>query len=190
MYMPNMSGHMAVAKRVSEILNINDPDYYRGNLLPDLYADKVKSHYKIPGRIYLIPDIAKVVDSIDLSNKKNIGILSHLLLDKHYFEEYMPSKYDRDIFNNGDKSIYKDYDILNKDIVEYFNIDVDYLTNILSEFDEDIELKKLDLNLKCLKINEDGKTTYLDKDDFIKFLSDISIVIAEEIKDYVRKSKR
>lgn len=102
----------------------------------------------------------------------------------------MPSKYDRDIFNNGDKSIYKDYDILNKDIVEYFNIDVDYLTNILSEFDEDIELKKLDLNLKCLKINEDGKTTYLDKDDFIKFLSDISIVIAEEIKDYVRKSKR
>lgn len=181
--MPNMSAHMAIAKRVSDALKINSDDFYKGNLLPDLYKDKIKSHYKIQGKIYLIPDINKVINSLDFNSKKNLGILCHLLLDKYFFDEYLPSIFDKDIFNSDDsKVIYKDYDILNKDIVEYFNLDVDYITKTLSNFEEDIEQDKLELNISCLRKVENGTTYYLDKDDFIKFLDEVSNKILGEVK--------
>ena len=177
--MPSISSHMAVAKKVSEILHIDDPEFYRGNLLPDLYRNKVKSHYKIQGKKYLIPDTKYVKNNLDLKNKENLGILTHLLLDKYYLEEYLDSIED-DVFKN--KKIYKDYDILNKDIIKYFNLDVEMITYILYNYDKDVDKLKLDSNLKCLRLKEDGKTIYLDKDKFIKFLDDISVRIAEEIR--------
>ncbi len=180
--MPNMSGHMAIAKRVGEALNINDKEFYIGNLLPDLYIDKSKSHYKIQGKKYLIPDIDLYIKEHDLTNKLNLGYLCHLLLDKYYLEDYLMD-INENVFQN--KQLYKDYDILNKDIVEYFKLDVDYLTNILSKIDiEDIEQSKLELNLKCLKIKEDGTTYYLPKDKFIKFLDETSKIIMKEVKKY------
>ncbi len=180
--MPNMSGHMAIAKRVSELLNINDKDFYIGNLLPDLYLDKTKSHYKIQGKKYLIPDIDYYKKNHNLSNKKNLGYLCHLLLDKYYLEEYLMD-IDDNVF--ASQRLYKDYDILNKDIVDYFNIDVKYLTNILKDIEEDdIENDKLELNIKCLGLKEDGSTYYLPKDKFINFLDKISKRIAKEVKEY------
>ena len=179
--MPNMSGHMAIAKRVSDILNIKDKNFYIGNLLPDLYLDKKKSHYKIQGTKYLIPDIDYVKNNLDLKNIKNLGYLCHLLLDKYYLEEYL-----KDIEENVFESdkLYKDYDILNKDIVKYFNLDVDYILDSLKYIDDDIEESKLETNITCLKKNEFGETYYLDKDKFIKFLDDISCRIAKEVEEY------
>lgn len=180
--MPNMSGHMAIAKQVSEILNINNDDFYRGNLLPDLYIDKVKSHYKIQGKKYLIPDISRVKKELDLTNMENLGYLTHLLLDKYYLEEYLIDIKD-DVFKN--KAIYKDYDILNKDIVEYFKIDVPYLESILHDFNHNISNDKLEVNLKCLMERLDGTTKYLEKDKFISFLEKTAARIAKEIKEYI-----
>ena len=90
--MPNMSSHMAVAKRVSEILDINDKDFIIGNILPDLYNDKKKSHYKIMGDFYLIPDIDYYIKNFDLNSNLNLGYLTHLLLDKYYLEDYLEKK--------------------------------------------------------------------------------------------------
>ena len=178
--MPNMSSHMAIAKKVSEILNINDPEFYKGNIYPDLFEDKIKSHYKIEGKKYLIPDIEEVKRDLDLNNTFNLGILTHLLLDKYYFDDYLLDIED-DVFK--EKKIYMDYDILNKDIVKYFNLDINYFISILKDFDKDIDIDKLKFNIECLEIIKDGKTLYLDKDKFIKFLNDISIKIANELKD-------
>lgn len=180
--MPNMSGHMAVAKKVSKILDINSEDFYRGNLLPDLYIDKKKSHYKIKGKKYMIPDIDYVVNVLDLKDEKNLGYLTHLLLDKYYLEEYLMD-IDCDVFEGN--QLYKDYDILNKDIVEYFKLDTKYLTSILSKIDDDFSNDKLKLILECLLKNEDGKTTYLDKEKFINFLDEVSLKIAKEIEIYI-----
>ena len=181
-YMPNMSGHMAVAKRVCEKLNINSDDFYRGTLLPDLYIDKKKSHYKIPGKRYLIPNTDYYEKNFDLKNYKNLGYLTHLLLDKYYLEEYLID-IKEDVFK-GDL-LYRDYDILNKDIVDYFKIDTKYLSNILSKIDDDISNDKLELNLRCLIQNKKGKTTYLDKNKFINFLENVSDKIASDLKRYL-----
>ena len=179
--MPNMSGHMAIAKRVSDILNIKDKDFYIGNLLPDLYLDKKISHYKIQGKKYLIPDTNYYINNKDLSNKKNLGYLCHLLLDKYYLEEYLMDIEDN-VFESD--TLYKDYDILNKDIVKYFNLDVPYILDSLNYIEDDIEKSKLETNITCLQKNEVGQTYYLEKDKFIKFLDDISIIIAKEVEKY------
>ncbi len=182
--MPNMSSHMSVAKRVGDILNIKDKEFIKGNLLPDLYNDKVKSHYKIQGKIYLIPDIDYVINNLDLNNKLNLGILTHLLLDKYYLVDYLGVKY-KDNIIDGSKDIYNDYDIINQDIVNHFKLDIGYLNNILTNYEQDIDEEKLDYNLKCLNINKKGKTTYLNKKEFIDFLEKVSIRIAKEIKEII-----
>ena len=181
--MPNMSSHMAIAKKVSEKLNINSEDFYRGNLLPDLYNDKIKSHYKIQGKRYLIPDINRVKKELDLTNLENLGYLTHLLLDKYYLEEYLINIKD-DVFI--DKRIYKDYDILNKDIVDHFQIDIYFFDRILRNNNHNISNDKLETNLRCLKQRMDGTPNYLDKEKFINFLEETSIKISDEIKNYIK----
>lgn len=182
--MPNMSAHMAVAKRVSELLNIDSEDFYKGNLLPDLYKDKIKSHYKIQGKIYLIPDIEYVKKKLNFKDKMNLGVFTHLLLDKYYLEEYLPNRYKENVFEKS-KVLYKDYDILNKDIVKHFNLDIKYLKSILKNYKEGIDLDKLEYNLKCLDIVEYGDTIYLNKKEYLSFLEEISKKIAKEISKYV-----
>ena len=54
--MPSVAAHMVVAKLISDKLNIEDPDFIKGNLLPDI-LDKELSHHKKQGKYYLIPDI-------------------------------------------------------------------------------------------------------------------------------------
>ena len=182
--MPNISSHMSVAKRVGELLNINDDNFIIGNLLPDLEEDKVKSHYKIRGKFYLIPNIDYIVNHLELDNPLNIGIFTHLLLDKYYLEEYLYEKVPNvDVFKN--KLIYRDYDILNKDIVNYFDLDIDYLKNTLSKIKNEKYKNKLINNIDYLSLNKSGETTYLNKDEFIKFLSDISIKISEDLKNII-----
>ena len=182
--MPNMSSHMAIAKKVSEILDFNSDDFYIGNLLPDLYTDKTKSHYKIEGKKYLIPNIEYVKKTMDLKSMKNLGYLSHLLLDKYYLEDFL-IEIKEDVFK-GD-TLYNDYDILNKDIVEYFSLDVENLTKILFNINDDISNDKLKYNLMCLTKNIKGKTAYLDKEKFIIFLDETSYKIASELKEYIIK---
>ena len=185
--MPNMSSHMSIAKRVSEILDIDDKAFIIGNLLPDLEDDKRKSHYKIQGKLYLIPDIDRVEKELDLNDKTNLGILTHLLLDKYYLEDYLIRYPEVDVFL--EKDIYKDYDIYNDRIVKYFDLDIDYLRSVLSEIKEKKYQEKLLKNINCLSIKEKGNTKYL-KEDFIDFLEDTSIRIANEIRKYCEKEKK
>lgn len=178
--MPNVAGHMAVAKKVSELLKIDSDDFYRGNLIPDLYKDKVKSHYKIQGKKFLIPDIEKIEKEIDLTNLTDLGILSHLLLDKYYFDEFLLDLDPKEFSNN---KIYDEYDIINKDIVNYFKLDTKRIIKAFSDIKiKDIEKIKLEKNISYLQLEVDGKTKLLNKDNFIIFLNDSSLRIVKEIK--------
>ena len=175
--MPSMSAHMAIACRLSDKLNVNKSEFIKGNLLPDLYDNKELSHFKVKGKIYYVPDIEKAKKELDLNNDLYLGYLTHLLLDKYYFDEYLIK------YNLSNKSIYKEYDILNKDIIKHFNIDVLYLKKILTNFPNDINTLKLQKNIECLDLNIEDKLEILDKDDFILFLENSSFRILEEIKN-------
>lgn len=177
--MPSMSAHMAVACNLSDELDVDKEEFIKGNLLPDLYDNKEKSHFKVQGIIYYVPDIKKAIENLDLNNSLYLGYLTHLLLDKYYFDEYL-IKYKSNLFDN--KNIYKDYDILNKDIINYFKLDVDYLKKILKDFPSDINKHKLLKNIECLDININDKTQIIDKEDFILFLENISNIIKDEIE--------
>ena len=182
--MPNMSSHMSVAKRVAEILKIDSKDFYKGNLFPDLHKDKRKSHYKIQGKIYEVPDIEFAKNNLDLNNPFNLGILTHLLLDKYYLEEYLTPRFKENVFDNCDV-IYQDYDILNKKIIKHFKLNVKEIKKILIDYDYIIDNDKLSFNINCLDIDKEGKTIYLNEKEFIDFLENTSLKITNEIKKYI-----
>ncbi len=180
--MPSISAHMIVAKLVCEQLNIEDPDFIKGNLLPDI-VNNAQSHHKIQGKYYLIPDIQFFRKNLNLNKKLELGYFTHLLLDKYFLEEYIPHNInDLKIFEN--KVIYKEYDLINYQLVKKFNLDILYLKKILSEISGDIDKNKLEKNLKCLLNKEIGETKYLNLEKFSSFLYNISQKISEEIKEY------
>ena len=183
--MPNISSHMIVATLVGKELGINSFDYYRGNLLPDIMKGKDSHHRLVYGPLF-IPDVNYFLKNLDLNKDINIGYLVHILLDYHYLTEYIPSLYpNRNIFEEPNKLVYKDYDYLNHDLVERFNLDVDTLSRALAYFPMKVDKKKLKYNIRCLNQNTCGKTTFLNIDSFANFLSEVSNVISEEMKDYV-----
>ena len=185
--MPNISSHMIVAKEISKKININSDDFYRGNLLPDV-IDMNDSHHKIKKGLYLIPDIDYHLKTLDLTKDLDKGYLTHLLLDKHYLEEYLTNLYpNKNIF--VDRLIYKDYDYLNYDLVKRFDLDLDYLNKILTNYKCKVLEDKLKYNLECLNQNKKGKTTYLEIDSLSSFLKDISPVISDELLNCINKVK-
>lgn len=182
--MPSMSSHMAVASKICEKLNVNKDNFIKGNLLPDLYDDKTISHFKIQGKKYMIPDIELASNELDLSNDMYLGYLCHLILDKYYFEEYI-NKYEFDVFE--DERIYDDYDVLNTIIINHFNLDVDYIKKIMNDFPDDINNRKLFVNINCLNKNVDSKLKIVDKDEFIDFLEKTIPKIEEDINKIINQ---
>lgn len=187
--MPNICAHMIVAKEVGKKIGINSDDYYRGNVLPDVISD-MDSHHRIQGDIFQVPDVKWFIDKLNLDDEEQIGYLVHLLLDKHYLEDYL-SKYFKNAEIFANKKIYHDYDAINHDLVERFNLDVSYLSKILSRFKRtDILHDKLKYNIECLNQNINEKPVYLDIDSFSNFLLNISDVIYKELMEYVNKYRK
>lgn len=184
--MPSVAAHMICAKLVSEKLKINDKEFIKGNLLPDILdMPAEKSHLKIKGKYYEIPDIQKFINKVNLKNNLALGYLSHLLLDKYFLEDYI---YDvvkgKEIFLNG--KIYEEYDIINYKLLKKFDIDVKYLNEILRNFYVSIDNKKYEENIKSLNNGYcDKKLKYLNVEKFSKFLIDTS----NKIADYIREVK-
>ena len=181
--MPSIAAHMVIAKLVSDNLNINNEDFIRGNLLPDITSD-IDSHHRKMGKMFYTVDIDYFKNKLDLNNPLYLGYYTHLLLDSYFEEEYLPSTITyTDIFK--DRTMYKEYDLINYEIVKKFNLDVEYLTTILKKYNVDINKEKLDLNIKCLSNTQVGETKYLKFEPFSDFLLNISNVISDEIRNYV-----
>ncbi len=180
--MPSIAAHMAVAKLVGEELKINDREFIKGNLLPDIILKK-NSHLTKRGTYFLIPDTDYFRNNFDLHHSLYLGYYVHLLLDKYFLEEFVPKNISNlDVFQ--DETMYNDYNLINYQIVKRFKLDVESLKKILCNFSVDINKEKLDYNLECLSITNVGKTACLDFLNFSIFLYDISQVISKEIENY------
>ena len=179
--MPSIAAHMICAKLVGSKLGINDSEFIKGNLLPDIIAME-NSHKKIKGKHYYIPNIEYFVNTLNLSDNLYLGYLSHLLLDKFFLEDYIYYVVNgEEVFLN--RTMYNEYDIINYELLNVFNIDVGYLNSILKNFNVPIDEKKYSSNIKSLnnKIPCDN-LKYLNVDDFSDFLIRASDMIAEYIK--------
>ena len=182
--MPSIAAHMICAKLVSNNLNINDPEFIKGNLLPDI-IDIKDSHHKMIGKHYYIPNIDYFINTLDLNNNLDLGYLSHLLLDKYFLEEYIYDEVNgEEVFLN--KIMYREYDIINYRLLNNFNVDVDYLNKILKDYEVPINQEKYNKNIKCLNLGDiDEDLKYLNVDSFSKFLIEASnniVKYLEEVK--------
>ena len=186
--MPNISAHMIVAKEVAKKLNINSDEFIKGNILPDI-IDMEDSHHKVQSGVYMVPDIEFFLYNLNFSKDLNIGYFVHLLLDKHYLNDYLESLYpNTNIFLDG--SIYKDYDYLNYLLINRFGLEIDKLENILNEYDCKINEEKLKYNIDCLKQKKEGNTKYINFESFAYFLLEISETISKELVEYANKSSK
>lgn len=184
--MPSIAAHMAVAKILSTKLNKNTPDFYRGNLLPDiLEGSMVDTHFKVEGEHFMVTDVNQAKENLILTNDLDLGYFTHLLLDKLFLEEFVPTHIGRyDLFKT--KEMYQDYDKVNFDIVNCFGLDVESLTNVLTEkYDCNINTEKFETNIRCLNNKEISDGEYLKKEEFKLFLQEA----AEKIYDEVKKLK-
>lgn len=180
--MPNISSHMIVAKLAGEKLNISDPDFIKGNLLPDI-VNNSQSHHKIQGKYSLILDINYFKQKLNLNKKLELGYFTHFLLDKYFLEEYIPNNINNlSIFKNN--VIYEEYSLINYQLIKIFNLNVLDLLQILNNIDGDINKEKLNKNLEYLTNTKIGKTKNLNIVKFSSFLYNISQKISEELKDY------
>ena len=82
--MPSIASHFVCAKLVSDKLDVDVEEFYKGNILPDI-ALLNDSHNKVRGSFYLIPNIEYFVENSDLNEDIELGYLCHLLLDKYFF---------------------------------------------------------------------------------------------------------
>lgn len=180
--MPSIAAHMVCAKLVATALNINDPEFIKGNLLPDIIAIN-NSHHKIKGKYYYVPDIDYFLNILDLKNNLYLGYLTHLLLDKYFLETYI---YDivqgEEVFFS--RLMYQEYDIINYELLKKFNINILYLNNILKDFSVPINEKKYQKNLRSLNnVNRGNHLNYLNIENFSEFLIIISNLIAKYLKE-------
>ena len=184
--MPSVSAHMAVAGEVARRLGLNSDDFIRGNLLPDI-IDVANSHHKVESGAYMVPDIDYFIENMEIIGDLKLGYLTHLLLDKHYLEDYLGKIYPgRNIFLDG--KIYMDYDYLSYPLAERFGLDVERLGEILAKYNCKISEEKLKYNIECLKRKKVGVTNYLDFESFARFLLEISKTISKELVNYASKS--
>ena len=178
--MPNIASHMVIAKLVGEKLKIEENDFIRGNLLPDI-INKEDSHQKIKGTYFDIPNIDYFKSTLDLTNPKELGYYTHLLLDKYFLEEFIPIYLKRkDVFENG--IIYEDYTAINNRLVKKFNLDIEKIKKALKGYKEEINKEKLEKNIKYLETEEDKTPTYIKFEELSNFLEEISIRIIKEIQ--------
>ena len=183
--MPSIAAHMVCAKLVSEKLDINDSEFIKGNLLPDI-IDIKDSHSKILGKHYYIPNIDYFVKTLDLNDNLYLGYLTHLLLDKYFLEDYIYNEVKgEEIFLN--RTMYKEYDIINYRLLNKFAIDVNYLNNILVNYNVPINKEKYNKNIRSLNLGSTNETLkYLNIDSFSNFL----VETANNIVKYLEEVKK
>lgn len=155
--MPGYTIHLAVGKIYSknnEIQNIES--FIKGIIAPDQAEDKKLSHY---GPCSSKPNLQKYINENELSDSFNEGYFLHLLTDKLFYNKFL---------KKWNKSIYDDYDKLNKKIIEKYEI------NVPKEIQKDIGYKE-------------GKLDILDEKTLYEFIENVGRI---DIRSIIKNSKQ
>lgn len=154
--MPGYVIHLAIAKKHLEQNNIqNEEEFIRGIIAPDLLKQSgIDSHYGVSSS----PDIKKFFEKHSLKTDYNKGYFLHLVTDYLFYNKFL---------SVWSPQIYDDYNVLNKDLIERYQIQVP---------------KEIEKHIKFA----DNPLTILSKNDIISFIETVGkIPIDEMYKKYV-----
>lgn len=159
--MPGYVIHLAVAKEYIRNFRVNnEEEFLKGTLAPDLLSingDKRDTHYseKTSSEV----DLSKFLKSNKINNSYMEGYFLHLIVDNLFYNKY---------FTETDSRIYNDYDILNKELIESYNIEIP------EEVKDTVKFKT-------------GELQILDKEKVNTVITEIS---RKRLKDYKKEIRK
>lgn len=158
--------HMAVAKKVNEVLKLeNENHFLLGSISPDIAkmvgSQRYLSHFinEDDKEITSVPNIDNFLTKYKqyLVKPYELGYFIHLLTDVLWFQEYLPNLADEKKYiiyakdgtpikfshDEYTEILYNDYTRINRDIMDYYNMDFslfyekfEYPINHILEVDE------------------------------------------------------
>ena len=203
--------HMAVAKKVNEVLNIKPGNHFLlGSIAPDIAkmvgSQRYISHFinESDKDITNVPNIDNFLKKYKeyLINPYELGYYVHLLTDVLWFQEYLPNiaddkelviinkegvaiKYDEEEYL---RILYNDYTKMNVEVVDYYGLDFslfyekfDYPVNHIEEVDE----KYFDDVIKKfgdLASNEANVSYTMDIKKIVHFIEYATVYCLDEIR--------
>lgn len=156
--------HIAIAKEfLRKNKGYNEEQFIKGTIAPDLAKDKSRTHF---ARLSSESNWGKFLRFYSLDNGYYAGWFLHLITDRLFFEEYLNDWENRDDAN-GEK-LYSDYYILNKSIIEKYNVPI-------------VEEVK-----DYMAYHKEEKLNYINKETLYKFIDEISDI---DLKEYEQRAK-
>lgn len=160
--MPGFVIHLAVAneylrKHPNEIKQ--EDSFLKEVIAPDFTDDKSKTHY---AKDSINTNLRLYLESNTINSDYDKGFFLHLITDCVFYQKY---------FKNLTTSVYNDYDILNKTIIEKYNV------KVLKEIEEYAKYKQ-------------GEPQILKKDIIYKFIEEVSSFDIKDIRNKVKKNKK
>ena len=188
--------HICVAKEINKTLNKNQSKLLLGSIAPDLSKivgeNKIKSHFL--DKNDNIPNIGKFILKYNdsLSDDFVLGYYIHLYTDYLWFKNFIPKVRENipeDKNSEFNKTVYEDYDHLNIQLIDEYNLDLSMLyQNCLETIHtiEEIPVNKLKLLIDKTRIiidnSSNSSTSIINLEDTKNFIESSSKIILEEIK--------
>ena len=157
--MSNYTIHIAIAKEyLRKHEGYNEVEFIKGTIYPDMVKDKRKTHF---GENSASCNLKDFLSKYSINDSYNAGWFLHLIVDIQFYHNYF-NDWDSDQ-NNNKELLYQDYDIINGQLIEKYNI-------VLPE-----EIKNI-----C-KIKK-GELTYINMETLFEFIEELSNKSIEEYK--------
>ena len=152
--------HLAIAeeylKKHKDVKEDYD-EFIKGVIYPDSVTDKSLTHYGIKSSKVILKDF---LQDNEINNSYMRGYFLHLITDYLFYNKYL-EKFSKDIYN--------DYDILNKRLIEKYNV-------VLPE------------NIQNNVFYKEGETKILTMELAIKIIDEISDLNLNAVEKEIRKN--
>ena len=152
--------HLAIAeeylKKHKDVKEDYD-EFIKGVIYPDSVTDKSLTHYGIKSSKVILKDF---LQDNEINNSYMRGYFLHLITDYLFYNKYL-EKFSKDIYN--------DYDILNKRLIEKYNV-------------------VLPVNIQNNVFYKEGETKILTMELAIKIIDEISDLNLNAVEKEIREN--
>lgn len=158
--MANYTIHIAIAKEyLKRHKGYNEEEFIKGTIYPDMVQDKRQTHF---GKNSESCNLKEFLSKYSIKDSYNAGWLLHLIVDTEFYHSYF-NDWDSNP-NNNIELLYQDYDIINSELIEKYNI-------VLPE------------DIKHICKFKKGELTYIKRETLFKFIEEIS---KKSIEEYIK----